>query len=89
MLLRKKCCFSMRVLKFFQDLCISCLQELRIELRTENSFSVNVWLKSSCVMFLLYWEVYVLMDLVVNFRNKDLHWFCRRRTFIDGLKSQE
>ena len=30
------------------------------------------------------WEVYVLMELAVNFRNEDLHWFSRKRTFIDG-----
>ena len=35
-------------------------------------------------MFLSYWEVYVLMDLVVNLRNEDLYWFIEKRTFIDG-----
>ena len=30
-------------------------------------------------MFLLYWEVYVLMELAVNSQNEDL-----KRTFIDG-----
>ena len=34
-------------------------------------------------MFLLYWEVYVLMNLVVNFRNENLDQFCGTRTFID------
>ena len=24
------------------------------------------------------------MDLVMNLRNEDLHWFCGKRTFIDG-----
>ena len=24
------------------------------------------------------------MDLVANLGNKDLHWFCGKRTFIDG-----
>ena len=24
------------------------------------------------------------MDLVVNLRNEDLHWFCGKMTFIDG-----
>ena len=43
--------------------------------RTDNSFSVNVWSERLCIMFLLYWEVYVLMDLVVNLQNEDLHWF--------------
>ena len=35
-------------------------------------------------MFLLYLEVYVLMDLVVNLRNEDLHWCCGKRVFIDS-----
>ena len=35
-------------------------------------------------MFLLYWEVYALMELAVNLRNEDLHWFSVKRTFIDG-----
>ena len=35
-------------------------------------------------MFLLYWEVYALMELDVNLRNEDLHWFSGKRTFIDG-----
>ena len=35
-------------------------------------------------MFLLYWEVYALMELAVNLRNEDLHWFSGKRTFIDG-----
>ena len=52
--------------------------------RTENSSSVNVWLERLRIMFLLYWEVYVLKDLVMNFRNEDLHWFCGKRTFIEG-----
>ena len=29
-------------------------------------------------MFLLY----VLMDLVVNFRNEELHWFCGKRGLL-------
>ena len=33
---------------------------------------------------LLYWEVYALMALAVDLRNKDLHWFSGKRTFIDG-----
>ena len=52
--------------------------------RTENSSSVNVWLERLCIMFLLYWEVYILINLVVNLRNEDLRWFCGKRTFIDG-----
>ena len=35
-------------------------------------------------MFLLYWEVYVLMELVVNLQNEDLHRFSGKRNFIDG-----
>ena len=35
-------------------------------------------------MFLLYWEVHALMELAVNLRNEDLHWFSRKRTFIYG-----
>ena len=35
-------------------------------------------------MFLLYWELYALMELAVNLRNKDLHWFSVKRTFING-----
>ena len=79
MLLRKKkYCFSVRVLKLFQDLFVSCLKLLvgvgtkeKPLVRTENSSSVNVWLERLCIMVLLYWKVYVLMDLVVNFRNGD------------------
>ena len=52
--------------------------------RTENSSSVNVWLERLCIMFLLYWEVYDFIDLVVNLLNEDLHWFCGKWTFIDG-----
>ena len=52
--------------------------------RTENSSSVNVWSERLRIMFLLYWKVYVLMDLVVNLWNEDLHWFCGKKTFIDG-----
>ena len=49
--------------------------------RTENSSSVNVWSERLFIMFLLYWEAYVLMDLVVNFRNEDLHWFSQEEGF--------
>ena len=35
-------------------------------------------------MFLLYWKVYVLMDLAVNFLNEDLHYFLGKRIFTDG-----
>ena len=51
----------------------------KLLVRTENSSSVNVSLERLCIMLLLYWEVYVLMDLVVNFRNEDLHWFSGKR----------
>ena len=87
----KKYCVSMRVLNLFQDLFVSCLKLLvgvgtkdKPLVRTENSSSVNVWSEKLCIMFLLYWEVYVLMDLVMNLRNEDLHWFCGKRTFIDS-----
>ena len=45
----------------------------KLLVRTENSSSVNVSLERLCIMLLLYWEVYVLMDLVVNLWNEDLH----------------
>ena len=32
--------------------------------------------------FLLCWEVYDLLDLVVNLRNEDLHWFCGKMTLL-------
>ena len=87
---KKKYCVSMRVLNLFQDLFVSCLKVLvRVRTkdkplgRTDHSSSVNVWLERLCITFLLYWEVYIFMDLVVNLRNKDLHWFCGKRTFID------
>ena len=35
-------------------------------------------------MLLLYWKVNVLMVVPVSFLNEDLHWFCRKRTLIDG-----
>ena len=70
--------FSVRVLNLFQDLFVSCLKLLvgartkeKPLVRTENSSSVNVWLERLCIMFLLYLEVYALIDLVVNFRNGD------------------
>ena len=34
-------------------------------------------------MFLLYWKVYVLVVVAVNFLNEDLYWFCRKRNLID------
>ena len=37
-----------------------------------------------CVSYSVVLGVYVLMDVVVNLRNKYLHWFCGKRTFIDG-----
>ena len=91
MLLQKKYCVSMRVLCWSQDLFVSCLKVLigletkgKSLVRTENSSSVNVWLGRLCIMFRLYWEVYVLMDFVENLQNENLHWFCGNRTFIDG-----
>ena len=83
MLLQKKT-FSMRVLSLLQDLFISCLKVLvglrtrdKPLLRTENSFLV-VWSERLCTMFLLYWEVYVLMALIINFWNENLHCFWER-----------
>ena len=35
-------------------------------------------------MFLLHWEVYVLVELAVNLQNEDLHWLCGKRTCIDA-----
>ena len=52
--------------------------------RTENSSSVIVWLERLFVMYLLYWKVYVLIDLVMNLHNDDLYWFFGKKTFIDG-----
>ena len=34
--------------------------------------------------FLFYWEVYILMDLAVNFVNEDWHWFFWKMTLTDG-----
>ena len=84
-------CASLCVLNVSQDLFVSFLKVLvwlgtkdKPLVRIENSSSVNVWLERLCIMLLLYWEVYVLMDLVVNLRNEDLHWFYGKRTFING-----
>ena len=91
MLLRKKYCVSMGVLNLFLDLFVSCLKVLvgvgtkaKSLARTDNSSSVNMWSKRLCIMFLLYSDVYVLIELAVNLRNEDLHWFRGKRTFIDG-----
>ena len=35
-------------------------------------------------MFLLYWKVYVLMVVAVNFLNEVLYCFCGMRTLIDS-----
>ena len=35
-------------------------------------------------MFLLYQDMYVLMELVVNLQNEDLQWFSGKKSFIDG-----
>ena len=83
----------MLVSNLFQNLYISCLKNLvrvgtkdKPLVRTENSYSVKVWLGKFCIMFLLYWEVCILMDLVVSFQNEDLHWFCDLHLhFIDGV----
>ena len=91
MLLRKKYCVSMRVLNLFQDLFVSCLKifvgvgtkDLPL-VRTDNLSLVNMRSEKLCIMFLLYWEVYGLIELAVNLWNEDLHWFNGKRTFIDG-----
>ena len=92
MLLCKKYCVSMRFLKLFQDLFVSCLKVFvgvgtkdKPLVRTDNSSSVNMWSERLCIMFLLYWEVYALMELAVNLRNEDLHWFSGKRTFDGGV----
>ena len=43
-----------------------------------GSFSVNEWLQRLCIKFLLYWELHVLVDLVVNIRNEICIGFVRR-----------
>ena len=70
----------MYVLNLFQDLFICCLKILvwmeikdKLLVRTENSSSVIVWLERLFVMYLLYWKVYVSMDLVMNLQNDDLY----------------
>ena len=35
-------------------------------------------------MFLFYWELYALLELVENLQNEDLHWFSEKRIFIGG-----
>ena len=91
MFLRKKYCVSMRVSNLFQDLFLSCLKVFvgvgtkdKPLVRSDNSSLANMSSERLCIMLLLYWEVYVLMELAVNLRNKDLHWFSGKRAFIDG-----
>ena len=69
----------MRVLNLSQHLIVSFLKVLVVVgtkdkplVRTKDSSSVNVD-QRLCIMFLLYWEVYVLIELVLNFQNEDLH----------------
>ena len=70
----------MRVLNLFQDLFVSCFKVFgeggtlilyKPLVRTDNSSSVNKWSERLCTMFLLYWEVYALMELAVNLRDED------------------
>ena len=69
----------MRVLNLFQDLLVSWLEvfmgvgtkDKRL-VRTDNSSSANMGSERMCIVFFLYWELYVLMELAVNFRNEDL-----------------
>ena len=70
----------MRVLNLLEDLFVSCLKVLagvganeKPLVRTDNSSSVNIWSERLCIMFLLYLEVYVLMELAVNLQNQNLH----------------
>ena len=81
----------MYVLNSLRNLYVFCLKVLvgvgtkdKPLVRTENSSSVDVWSERLCIMFLLCWEVYVLMELVLNLQNEDLDWFSVKRTFIDG-----
>ena len=67
----------MYVLNLFQDLFICCLKILvwmetkdKLLVRTGNSSSVIVWLER---LFVMYWKVYVSMDLVMNLQNDDLY----------------
>ena len=69
----------MCVLNLSQHLIVSFLKVLVVVgtkdkplVRTKDSSSVNVD-QRLCIMFLLYWEVYVLIELVLNFQNEDLH----------------
>ena len=69
----------MRVLNLSQHLIVSFLKVLVVVgtkdkplVRTKDSSSVNVD-QRLCIMFLLYWEVYVLIELVLNLQNEDLH----------------
>ena len=87
----KKYCVSQQVLNLFQDLFVSCLKifvgvgtQDKPLVRTNNSSSVNMRSEKLRIMFFLYWEVYALIELVVNLQNEDLHWFTGKRTFIDG-----
>ena len=81
----------MRVLNLFQDLSVSSLKVFvgvgrkdKSLVRNDNSSSVNMLSEKLCIMFLLYWEVYTLIELTVNLQNEDLHWLSGKRTFIDG-----
>ena len=68
----------MRVLNLSQHLIVSFLKVLVVVgtkdkplVRTKDTSSVNVD-QRLCIMFLLYWEVYVLIELVLNLQNEDL-----------------
>ena len=76
----------MCVLNLPKDISISCLKILvevgtkdKPLVRTENSSSVKLW-----IMYLLYWEGYVLEVVTMNFMIKDLYLFCGKKTLIDG-----
>lgn len=81
----------MCILKLLQDLAISYLKVMvgvrtkdKPLVRAENSSYVKVWQNKPGIMFLLYWEMYVLMVATVNSLNEDFHWICGKRTVIGG-----
>ena len=79
MLLRKKIfvltCVSWTYYRFYlfpvQRFWWGWEQKNKSLVRTEKSWSVNVWSERLCIMFLLCWEVYVLMDIFRKFSESD------------------
>ena len=81
----------MRILNLFQDLFISFLKVLvgvqtkdKPAVRIDDPSSVNLWSDKLYIIFLLYWEMYLLMELAMNLQNEGFHWFSGKRTFIDS-----